>query len=353
MELVQFEIPGAGRHVGVLEGDVVHDVTARRANLRFVVDLLEAAVRANLRLEAFLKSVLASGPAATLGWESLWRAAPAGAEPFLHCPLDHPDPHYVLVSGTGLSHIGSMQSRDQMHRAGAVPDEGAKAQEPATDSARMFARGLEGGKPAAGVRGEAPEWFYKGDGGILRAHRAPLEVPAFALDGGEEPEIVGCYVIDAAGRPRRMGFALGNEWSDHATEKISYLHLAPSKLRTCAMGPTLNTHSDFQDISLRCSVVRRGNKIYDSGELKSGERWMCHSLRNLEDHHFKYPQHRRPGDVHLHFFGTSRLSFGTRQWKFEADDEIRIEAPGFSPTLVNRVALVRPTIAEPIVVAPA
>ncbi len=143
-------------------------------------------------------------------------------------------------------------------------------------------------------------------------------------------------LIDPAGHPRRLGFALSNEWSDHATEKISYLHLAPSKLRTCAVGPTLNTHSDFQEIALRCSVVRRGKTIYDSGKLQSGEKWvMCHSLRNLEDHHFKYPQHRRPGDVHLHFFGTSRLSFGTRDWRFETDDEIRIEAPGFSPTLVN------------------
>ena len=157
----------------------------------------------------------------------------------------------------------------------------------------------------------------------------PWKFPPFALDGGEEPEIVGCYVIDPGGRPRRLGFALANEWSDHATEKISYLHLAPSKLRTCAVGPTLNTSSDFQDITLRCSVRRSGRTIYDSGELKSGEQFMCHALGNLEDHHFKYPQHRRPGDVHLHFFGTSRLSFGTRDWKFAADDEIHIEAPGF------------------------
>jgi hypothetical protein len=217
----------------------------------------------------------------------------------------------------------------------------------------MFARGLAGGKPAAGARGEAPEWFYKGDGGILRAHRQALEIPSFALDGGEEPEIVGCYVIDPDGRPRRLGLALANEWSDHATEKISYLHLAPSKLRTCAVGPTLNASTDFQEITLRCSVRRGGRTIYDSGELKSGEQFMCHALGNLEDHHFKYPQHRRPGDVHLHFFGTSRLSFGTRDWKFAADDEIDVEAPGFSPTLVNRVALAQPTLAEPIVVTPA
>jgi hypothetical protein len=356
VQIVQFEIPGKGRRVGVLDvdGDLVHDLTNRRSELRFLVDVIEAAFRANQRLANFLQSVLATSAGATLDWDSLWQGAPGGSQPFLVCPLDHPDPHHVLVSGTGLSHLGSMQSRDEMHRE--TPDstsaETKKAQVAPTDSARMFARGLAGGKPAAGVRGEAPEWFFKGDGGVLRGHRADLEIPSFALDGGEEPEIVGCYVIDATGHPRRLGFALGNEWSDHATEKISYLHLAPSKLRACSVGPTLNTHSDFQEIALRCSVVRRGRTIYDSGVLSSGEKWMCHSLRNLEDHHFKYPQHRRPGDVHLHFFGTSRLSFGARTWQYEAGDEIEIDAPGFSPALINRVVGGPSRDADPVRVTP-
>ncbi len=349
VELVQFEIPGIGRRVGTLERDVVHDLTSVRRDLAYLVQVFDAASRLGHPLEMFVRSVIDSGRTATIDWDPLWQSAGGGNAPRLCCPLDHPDPHRVLVSGTGLSHMGSMQSRDEMHRATSE----ATSDVPATDSARMFARGLAGGKPAAGARGEAPEWFYKGDGGILRAHREALEIPSFALDGGEEPEIVGCYVIDSEGRPRRLGFALANEWSDHATEKISYLHLAPSKLRTCSVGPTLNTACDFQDITLRCSVRRGGRTIYDSGDLKSGERFMCHALGNLEDHHFKYPQHRRPGDVHLHFFGTSRLSFGAREWKFAAEDEIRIDAPGFSPPLVNRVALIPPTLAEPIVVTPA
>jgi len=145
-----------------------------------------------------------------------------------------------------------------------------QTQTPKTDSARMFESGLRGGKPQPGARGIAPEWFYKGDGGMLRGHRASLEIPPFALDGGEEPEIVGCYIIDSRGQPRRIGFTLGNEWSDHETEAISYLHLAPSKLRTSAMGPTLLGDWDFEDISLRCEVKRQGRTIYDSGSLQSG-----------------------------------------------------------------------------------
>ena len=58
----------------------------------------------------------------------------------------------------------------------------------------------------------------------------------------------------------------------------------------------------------------------------------------MEDHHFKYAQHRHPGDIHLHFFGTSKLSFGSRDWSYEPGDEIRIEASGFCEPLVNTVA---------------
>ena len=138
----------------------------------------------------------------------------------------------MLVTGTGLSHLGSAEGRDQMHRDLA---EAATL----TDSMRMFKLGLEGGKPAAGQDGAQPEWFYKGDGGIVAASGQPLVSPSFALDGGEEPEVVGLYLIGADGTPWRVGFALGNEFSDHVTEKQNYLYLAHSKLRACAIGPEL------------------------------------------------------------------------------------------------------------------
>lgn len=360
MELVQFELPGEGRRIGFVEGDVVHDVTAHRPQLVYLYDAFQAAVEADRPLAEFLRALVPPRSRATLSVPLLFSGSRAGGEPFVHPPLDHPDGHRVLITGTGLTHIGSMQSRDQMHAlqqehdatAGTATAESAPPLQQ-TPSARMFELGVLGGKPPAGVRGTAPEWFYKGDGGILRGHRDALDIPAFALDGGEEPELVGCYVIDASGRPRRLGFALGNEWSDHATEALSYLYLAPSKLRTCAIGPTLSTGCDFQDVPLRCRVERQGRTIYDSGELRTGEKWMCHSLRNLEDHHFKYVQHRRPGDIHLHFFGTSQLSHQTREWRFQPGDEIRIESPSFSVALVNPVAGGPQADDKPISVVPA
>lgn len=332
MRIVQFEHPSEGRRLGVVSGNDVVDVTAVRPELRRVNDAFSAAQEAGSTIAKFLGDVLGSANTPTLSYETLLANNTLAAGPVLRPPLDHTDPHRVFVAGTGLTHLGSMESRDKMHAAAVQEDDENKS-----DSKKMFEMGLRGGKPAAGTRGTAPEWFFKGNGIVLRGHLDALEIPEFALDGGEEPELVGCYIIDATGAPRRIGFAIGNEWSDHATENINYLYLAPSKLRSCAVGPELVTDCAFQNIELRCTVRRSDEVIYDSGTLLSGEEHMCHSLANCEDHHFKYPAHRIPGDVHLHYFGTSKLSHSERDWKYAAGDEIRIEAASLGAALINTV----------------
>ena len=69
----------------------------------------------------------------------------------------------------------------------------------------------------------------------------------------------------------------------------------------------------------------------------TGEANMCHSLANLEYHHFKYAAHRRPGDVHLHFFGTATLSFadGIRA---QQGDVFEIDLPALGAPLRNSAA---------------
>ena len=346
MQLVQFVLPETGRRVGLIHNNDVIDLTSAQADCRAVYDLVQLSFARNRSLAEVASELATRASQNRLSYTELLAASPRGKRPYLLAPIDHPEPSRLLISGTGLSHLGSVKSRDQMHG-------GNQTEEPQTDSARMFAMGLKGGRPAAGVRGTSPEWFYKGNGTNLRGPGDVLEIPSFAGDGGEEPEILGCYIIDPQGHPRRLGFALGNEWSDHATEKINYLYLAPSKLRTCSVGPSLQVTEDFQDIALKCTVTRSSELIYDSGELRSGEQNMCHSLANIEDHHFKYPQHRIPGDVHLHFFGTSKLSFGSRTWKYESGDRICITAPGWSEPLINDVHVDVNTDTRPVRVEPA
>ncbi|NRF71140.1 FAH family protein [Aquincola sp. S2] len=245
-------------------------------------------------------------------------------------PLTHPDPARCLVSGTGLTHLGSAATRDAMHHK-LSGDEAALS-----DSMRMFKWGVEGGRPTGESAGVQPEWFYKGDGSIVAAPGAALQSPAFALDGGEEPELVGLYVIGPDGRPARLGFAIGNEFSDHITERQNYLYLAHSKLRPCAVGPELRLGALPDDLR-GSSRIRRGAELVWEKPFVTGDANMCHSLANLEFHHFKYAAHRRPGDVHLHFFGTATLSFADGV-QVQPGDRFEIELPGFGEPLVNPLA---------------
>jgi hypothetical protein len=202
-----------------------------------------------------------------------------------------------------------------------------------TDSMKMFKLGLEGGKPEPGRVGVSPEWFYKGDGGWIVPPGQPLELPSFALDGGEEAEIVGLYIIAPSGAVLRVGFALGNEFSDHILERQNYLYLAHSKLRPCSIGPELLVGELPAHIAGTVRVLRQGEAIW-SDTFLTGEANMSHSLANLEHHHFKYRAFRRPGDVHCHFFGAATLSSAAGIIT-QPGDVFEISAPPFGRPLQN------------------
>jgi hypothetical protein len=243
----------------------------------------------------------------------------------LICPITHPDPTHLHLTGTGLTHLGSAATRNSMH---------AKSDaESLTDSMKMFRMGLEGGKPQGGAAGVQPEWFYKGNGVNAVAPGAALVSPGFALDAGEEPEIAGLYLIGPDGTPFRLGFALANEFSDHVTERGNYLWLAHSKLRPASYGPEMLVGDLPQHVEGTSRILRNGRAIWEKPFL-SGESNMSHSLANLEHHHFKYALFRCPGDVHVHFFGTATLSFADGI-KAQAGDVFQIESPAFGLPLSN------------------
>jgi hypothetical protein len=261
------------------------------------------------------------------GGDSEWHILPA---------IDHPEESArCLVSGTGLTHLGSARDRQSMHTS---------ASELETDSMKMFRWGIEAGRPSPGRIGTSHEWFYKGTGSSLHAHGEPLDVPAYAEDGGEEAEIAGIYLIDPDGEPRRIGMSTGNEFSDHQFEKHNYLNLASSKLRTCALGPELVVNADFQSVPGE-ATISRGEKIVWTKKIRTGEAEMCHSLGNIEHHHFKYEAHRRPGDVHIHFLGADCLSFG-EGIEIADGDVMQVKFDGFGRALRNpmRVDKASPTL---------
>lgn len=244
-------------------------------------------------------------------------------------PIDHDDPAHLLLTGTGLTHLGSAAERDRMH---------AKLNaENLTDSMKMFKLGVEGGKPAPGETGVAPEWFFKGDGSTLAAPEAPLVSPAFALDGGDEAEIAALYLIGPDGTPHRLGYALANEFSDHVTEQQNYLYLAHSKLRPSALGPELRVGDLPDSVQGTSRITRNGETIWEKSFL-SGEGNMSHSLANMEHHHFKYALFRRPGDAHVHYLGAAAFSF-SQGIVVQPGDRFEIEADAFLLPLRNTLAV--------------
>ena len=320
MRLIQFAAQGGARAVAAIT-----DGSAPRA-VKGATNVRDLALEAHRSKRSLTQTVEAHGLGESVDYDRLI------AEKRILLPLDHPEPSRIVVALTGLTHLGSAQSRDSMHQK-------LQATE-LTDSMKMFKLGIDGGKPAAGKIGVQPEWAYKGDGSWLVAPEQPIDLPGYAEDGGEEGEVAGLYVIGDNGEPLRVGFALGNEYSDHVMERRNYLYLAHSKLRQSSYGPEVLVGALPDEVKGTVRIVRGGKPAW-SGELLSGEANMCHSVANLEQHHFKYAGFRRPGDVHIYFYGASALSTASG-FQTQPGDVFEVDVPLFGRPLRNPLVRGRP-----------
>ena len=118
-----------------------------------VTDLVEKAIQAKKPLKEIVRELLSS---ILISYDDVYNGISDWN--LLPC-FDHRyDDGRCLVSGTGLTHRKGAENRNAMHSGDASQ---------LTDSIRMYLRGEVGGKPAPGTIGAAPEWFYKGNGGIV------------------------------------------------------------------------------------------------------------------------------------------------------------------------------------------
>ncbi|MBZ9995063.1 AraD1 family protein [Mesorhizobium sp. BH1-1-4] len=321
MRLVQYTPLDGGRRVGRVsdDGNRLHTLDKTSS----VLELAEAAIAQGTSIAALAEKRTGT---ATVDYDELLRDGRVLA------PVDHPEPARFLVTGTGLTHTGSAAARNQMH----LLTHGEEAEE--SDSLKIFKMGLEGGKPGAGKIGIQPEWFFKGVGTCVVPPGADLPMPAFAKAGAEEAEIVGLYLNGPDGRPYRIGYALGNEYSDHVTEGENYLYLAHSKLRSCSIGPELLVGDLPEEVRGHSRILRDSAVVWEQ-EFLSGEAHMSHSIANLEHFHFRYPMHRRAGDLHAYFFGAAVMSYASGI-KTASGDEYEIQAPAFGKPLRNRMVSV-------------
>lgn len=295
-----------------------------------VTSVYELAQRALAQKTAFTKLAASLATGDRIRYDDVYEQNSAWK---LLAPIDVPGaPQMTLVSGTGLTHLGSARERQAMHAETAQTKDVE-----ITDSMRMFEWGREKGRPVAGEIGIAPEWFYKGDGSVIRAPFASLNVPGYAEDGGEEGEIAAIYIIGDDGTPHRIGMCTANEFSDHVFERRNYLNLAGSKLRVCSLGPEMVVDCNFADVAGKVRVLRNNAPLWEKN-IRTGEDNMAHSLANLEHHHFKFAGHRQPGMLHVHFLGADALSFGDNI-RLTAGDITEVSFEGFGRQLTNTIAV--------------
>jgi hypothetical protein len=333
IHLVQIS-DGSARRVAIVEEPRLHCL----AGVQSVYELTQQCLSLGRQLS---EHAIAIAIGEVLDYDAIYSSA---SEWHLLAPIDVPGASCrMMISGTGLTHLGSAKERQAMHLA-----DTAKTAETVTDSMRMFQWGIEGGRPVKGEIGIAPEWFYKGNGSMLQSPFGPLTIPAYAEDGGEEAELAGIYLIGEDGTPYRIGMATGNEFSDHQFEKRNYLNLAGSKLRACSLGPELVVGAGFQAVDGEARIERGAETIW-SKKLVTGEENMCHSLANLEHHHFKFEGHRQPGDVHVHFFGAHAFSFGDGI-ALQDGDWMDIRYEGFGRPLRNPIRVEAKKTSRPVVV---
>ena len=111
-----------------------------------------------------------------------------------------------------------------------------------SDSMQMFKWGVEGGRPRRRCARRATRVVLQGRRRLRRRLRPGAALALLSRSTAAKSRRSSASIVIAPdGTPQRLGFAIGNEFSDHVTERKNYLYLAHSKLRPCAIGPELRT----------------------------------------------------------------------------------------------------------------
>jgi 2-dehydro-3-deoxy-D-arabinonate dehydratase len=256
MKLCQFFVPGKGKRVGVVTGGTVLDVTAPRAGVGSVTELI-AAAGTPARLESRVRA-LARAARTKVPWVSLDRA-PSVRQPHLLAPLDPPE-----IWGAGITYRRSREYYE------AHTGEGGR-----TKGIYDFV-----------YESERPELFFKATAARMAGPNAPISVRVDSTLTAVEPELA--LVLGRGGAI--VGYTIGNDLSAWDIERANPLFLPQSKMfdGCFACGPVLVTGAEIGDphaLELSCAIQRGGRTIYE-GRVNTKEMrrqcpelasWLCRS----------------------------------------------------------------------------
>ena len=114
MNLIQLKFPNNLTAVGVLEGNKIINLTAQNKDIDTTYKLFMELIKNSITIEEFLEPKIKNSPAFEFNYEELI-SDPKKFDVNILPPITHPDPYRLFISGTGLTHTGSVKSRDMMH----------------------------------------------------------------------------------------------------------------------------------------------------------------------------------------------------------------------------------------------
>jgi len=240
----------------------------------------------------------------------------------IQIPVAPTDLSHCHVSGVGLTHSSSVLIGSKSNNL--------------TDVERVHLAGLEQGKPNKMQLGARPAWFYKGNGNLLRPTGEILDIPLLAKGVGEEAELVAIYIIDKNRVPRRVGFSLGNEFSDHLLEKENLYYLPQAKMLNCSVGAEIFPGELPNNMKGKIEILNKEEELTWGVDIETGWSKLIHSLENIENYAFQNAIFCMPGDVHYLFLGSDKLSFSDGV-VLNDGDQIKIYGNLFSFPLVNKI----------------
>ena len=225
--LIQYFQPGDGARVGMLRGEVVHDISHCfptladffRDSRGDVPGVIQAAFRASDdSTRRFAGSELNNAPAADrMHWLP---------------PLDEQE-----VWAAGVTYLDSRKAR----------------QEESSDGGDVYARVYAA---------DRPEIFFKASRKNTVGHLDRVGIRADSSWNVPEPEL--SLVFNPA--MEMLGFTIGNDMSSREIEGANPLYLPQAKVYTasCALGPgiLLTPTRDWLDTTIRLSISRAGVEVF-------------------------------------------------------------------------------------------
>ncbi len=183
-----------------------------------------------------------------------------------------------------------------------------------------------------------PEWFYKGNGCILKTNDDDLIVPSFAGNGVEEIEIVALYYITRDKMPMRVGWTLGNEFYDRLSRKKHPNYLAQAKLMNCSVSAFVHLGEIPSSVTADVSIINNDRQVVWSRKLSTGLDSIIYPLEELEDLLFRHDQFCQPGMLHYLYLGSDVASFMDNK-QLTDGDQIEVVSRWLPIPFINSIRL--------------